>query len=94
MPDWTPEPWDARTHAFPHERFVELERPDYERARACVNALAGIPDPAAALERVRDELNRADAVCEQRGRVGIGYDAELHCIIDRALRALTPTPDA
>lgn len=32
---------------------------DYDRAITCVNALAGVTDPAAALAQVRDRINSA-----------------------------------
>jgi len=45
----TPEPWlrfDAACQQIKGDRCVRLHAADYERARACVNALAGM-DPAA-----------------------------------------------
>jgi hypothetical protein len=51
------------------------ERPTYEntaRAVACVNACAGIADPAAVLAEVRRNLREFD---EKFGDWGVGYDA-------------------
>jgi hypothetical protein len=40
----SPEPWD--TYPGQHPRWVELVMTDYRRAAVCVNALAGVDDPA------------------------------------------------
>ena len=48
-PKWTPEPWptfeDATKITVGNTPIVALTEPMYERARACVNAMAGINDP-------------------------------------------------
>lgn len=67
MGQHTPEPWgsidtlDPRTDiptasSRPTEccGSVLLKADDYYRARACVNALAGIPDPAAFVKAARE----------------------------------------
>lgn len=63
---WSAEPWGtgptrgASTHyfgTFSGEAFLPLE--DYARACACVNALAGIPDPEEALRLAREALQAA-----------------------------------
>lgn len=45
---WTPEPWKKEEGPmYLHGKYWSLLSPeDYERARACVNAMAGIEDPA------------------------------------------------
>jgi hypothetical protein len=57
--NWTPEPW-AASHAWGW-----INHKDGARAAICVNALAGIEDPAAALEAVRD----ARPLLEECGRI-------------------------
>jgi hypothetical protein len=47
---WTPEPW-AASHAWGW-----INHKDGARAAICVNACAGIEDPAAALSAARDAL--------------------------------------
>lgn len=53
--NWTPEPWNRDTHKVyegpDSDREVRIR--DYERAFACVNALAGIADPAAFVTRAK-----------------------------------------
>lgn len=64
---WTKEPWltgqpeEGYTHGikdgFPDiDDFAQLPLADYDRAIACVNATAGVSDPAAMLEKVRAAL--------------------------------------
>lgn len=57
---WTPEPWkeysDRNIDDF---ALVRMDGYDYERARECVNALAGVGNPKEYLETIlkqRDEL--------------------------------------
>lgn len=42
-PQWTPRPWSQPV--------------DHDRARACVNACTGLPDPAAAIQAAREAIN-------------------------------------
>lgn len=44
---WTPLPTTMKGKT----RFVEINADDYERARACVNAMSGIDDPEAFVSR-------------------------------------------
>ncbi len=66
---------------------------DIHRAIACVNALAGIPDPAAAIQAARDALNAA-----QHGPNCDWWRAEnvppgpCDCGLEAALNLLTPKP--
>ena len=69
-PAWTPEPWQASdnesdTHPSFHDveygHSVAMSASDYERAIACVNALAGIPDPAAHIRTLEAENARLTA---------------------------------
>ena len=57
----TPEPWNRDTHKVyegpDSDREVPIE--DYERAFPCVNACAGMADPAADITRLRAELAEA-----------------------------------
>ena len=66
---------------------------DSERIIACVNALAGIPDPAAALRAAREALEQA----ESAGCFSVGKAPDCHCIACRAraaLSMLTPAGEA
>jgi hypothetical protein len=63
MQTHTPEPWlnndgEADVHpAFDDHQFghsVAISEIDYARAVACVNALRGVSDPAAFVEKVRE----------------------------------------
>jgi ribosomal protein S13 len=82
----TPEPWEIREpelqmnmvfiHAakqgFQITSFLNLERgrADAQRVVSCVNAMAGIPDPAAFMEVVRHlELDAYKKVKEQRDKL-------------------------
>ena len=44
-PAWTPEPWEEQ-HVGINLEWVQISRADYVRAAACVNACAGLADPA------------------------------------------------
>ena len=64
----TPEPWREHTRETLQSSaagcaWLKLE--DYERARACVNALAGVADPAAEVARLRESERGADALRQQ-----------------------------
>jgi hypothetical protein len=51
----TPEPWEWNTHGIqPATKFKQVRFLDYQRAKSCVNACAGMDDPAAEIERLRD----------------------------------------
>ena len=80
----TPEPWP------PFAEHVEingvndgeaptpyhlLKRADYERARACVNACAGMDDPAAEIAKLRRDL---EANIESRHMEGAAFNKCLH----------------
>jgi hypothetical protein len=66
----TPEPWIRKPVLSLNGRTIELDDIDYARAELCVNALAGIPDPAAFVARARGqeaaiaELQEMVNVCE------------------------------
>ena len=74
MSDWTREPWpDGRLATHPPDQkwwFTSdggawLSRVDYDRARACVNALAGrVPEKLAALEDAIEELLAHDSATD------------------------------
>ena len=51
MNDWSPEPWPEIVMRYDS---LSINRRDYNRARACVNACAGIADPAAIKRVIRD----------------------------------------
>lgn len=63
------EPWQKRAEwlncPFCNREgaIIDLE---LDRILACVNALAGVPDPAAELARLRETLNSFDAVDKER----------------------------
>ena len=63
----TPEPWPELSENGPMlwycfddgtERVAMLRETDYARARVCVNACAGMTDPAAELASLRAEVER------------------------------------
>ncbi len=57
----TPEPWGENTfHQFP-SKARPLGEVDYDRAKACVNALADIDDPAAFVTKAK----KAMELCEK-----------------------------
>jgi len=66
----TGEPWIRKPVLSLNGRTIELDDIDYARAELCVNALAGIPDPAAFVARARGqeaaiaELQEMVNVCE------------------------------
>jgi hypothetical protein len=69
-PDWTPEPWyahgaDIRTNADERVNIYDHDPSNRERIVACVNALAGIPDPAAFVKQAKEA---AAAVQAERER--------------------------
>jgi hypothetical protein len=50
----TPEPWEWNTHGIqPATNFKQVRFDDYQRAKSCVNACAGMDDPAAEIQRLR-----------------------------------------
>ncbi len=69
----TPTPWSDENHNFTdppvreigllRERIYELDKWDFHRACACVNALSGIEDPAAWVAVARKALE----LCEKMG---------------------------
>jgi hypothetical protein len=60
--NWRPEPWGKRS---PCEYGSMMNDQDYERAKDCVNAMAGVDDPQAFVERVRKiETHRDDLLRE------------------------------
>ena len=62
----TPEPWEWNTHGIqPATKFKQLTFLDYQRAKICVNACAGMDDPAAEIERLRAERVELIAGLEQ-----------------------------
>ena len=52
----TPEPWAEPDANHCDTRLIPLV--DYKRARVCVNACAGIEDPAEAIREAREALER------------------------------------
>lgn len=70
------------------------------RIVTCVNALAGIPDPAATLKAVREALaitkREVECYCTSEGvgvKPGHGFPCA-HCMASAALAALPPTTEA
>ena len=55
MSGWTKEPWGA----VEQNREVRLTCEDYMRARDCVTACGGIPDPERAIAAAREALRLA-----------------------------------
>lgn len=85
MPSHTPEPWEARVSydvtGYPKIAVQGLARGDADRDEAnavrivaCVNALAGIADPAAALNLARLVLGKV-AQMHEGTDAPIGIDA-------------------
>lgn len=67
----TKEPWTDEMFFWdiPDKNDPKYERPrrDWERLKACVNALAGIPDPAAFLQAadgLREYVAEMPCICE------------------------------
>ena len=60
--DWTESHETPRTHSIvfssDHGTGIWLSSNDYARAMSCVNACAGMSDPAAEIERLRAENER------------------------------------
>lgn len=97
--DWTIEPWpeliempprpdipEAREYLTECCGSVLLNASHYARAKACVDPLAGIPDPAAYIKAMRD-------VCEAAKSLHWDEDfVRLHKALD-ALRTLS-TPES
>lgn len=92
MSDHTQEPWEAVPHTkgsdyegastiLPQGAIVELSVEDAERAVACVNALAGIDDPDAAVEILRDLARAGENVSSLLGTKGEATKEELVNVI-------------
>jgi hypothetical protein len=61
--EWTAEPWSEGVTHYENDKrpHVEVRDRDYERARICVNALAGIPSEVLAdgvMGEMRDQLKQ------------------------------------
>lgn len=62
----------GRTDDFMVLPYMDYEGLDWDserfrdRAITCVNALAGVPDPAAEIARLREALNNFDAIDKER----------------------------
>lgn len=66
MPNkWSPEPWFERSDAP-----INLTAANYDRARECVNALAGVPDPAEHRAARVDLLDAAKVVIDPKANGG------------------------
>lgn len=94
----TPEPWETGepgigyTHRIDENsqgiECAELPMPDYDRSIACVNAMSGVSDPAAMLEKVREALEESQSVLLYNfDREDIPKTAAL---LDEALALLPP----
>lgn len=55
MSQYTPEPWNGNTHQRIAANGKVLSKTDYYRATVCVNACAGIEDPAAYIADLKTE---------------------------------------
>lgn len=102
---WTPEPWlahgaDIRTNADERVNIYDMDPSNRERIVACVNALAGVADPAAELARLRGiekVYAAAAAECEQwRNELGTknGRGNWMAIDTDDCLVCGMPTADA
>jgi hypothetical protein len=71
MNNWTPEPWgtfEGRDN-IPY-LGCSLNRADYDRAAKCVNACAGMDDPAAEIAALRQRIDQiTEALHEEYARV-------------------------
>lgn len=81
--DWTIEPWPQLVEMPPRPDIPEareylteccgsvlLNASHYARAKACVDPLAGIPDPAAYVKAMREVVTAAEAVKSTIGTDG------------------------
>ena len=75
MPNkWSPEPWFERSDAP-----INLTAANYDRARECVNALAGVADPAEYRAAKVELLEAAKETLARRE----GWDLKLQAAIAR-----------
>ena len=61
----TPEPWNGNTHQGLGAKGKVLSKADYHRATDCVNACAGIEDPAAYIADLQSRLDLAVKALEK-----------------------------
>lgn len=85
----TAEPWLRKPTISERGRFVELDADDYARAQACVNALAGIADPAAFVKRAKAiERTMNDIAFGTQGHAEESDARVIDIITDKARAAL------
>ena len=88
MTDHTPEPWPPRDPRWGPE--ARLSWDDYDRARACVNACAGIPTEHLERGSVAKLFTAADAISKyyvQSLNVGPGKYPKRESLLWRPLHA-------
>jgi hypothetical protein len=99
----SPEPWrhvwKHDTHKVKRDRTghmlgpVTMDLDDYDRALDCVNALAGIADPAAALKGIQNALVEIKEACWHLRYTMDAYPPEFHqrrilALADAALKSI------
>ncbi len=88
--DWSPEPWsydgdpDGPLIVDANHRPATDNDADIYRAVACVNAMAGIPDPAALVESHAELLTWAKEYHGAAILMGMGYGDRFDKMIARA----------
>lgn len=83
MTKHTPEPWIRKPVLSVHGRTIELDDIDYARAELCVNACAGMSDPAAEIAAMREVVRVAKNVQAWGSVEGMAYLEELTTALKR-----------